>query len=111
MQGSPELAVFLTLASGFFVGKIKIKGVSLGAVTGVLLMGVLVGQLDIAVSPTVKSTFFLIFLFAVGYSVGPQFIHGLKKRRITPNRLCCYRLCIMSGYRMDCCRYCRIRHG
>lgn len=79
MQGSPELAVFLTLASGFFVGKIKIKGVSLGAVTGVLLMGVLVGQLDIAVSPTVKSTFFLIFLFAVGYSVGPQFIHGLKK--------------------------------
>lgn len=79
MQNSPELAIFLTLALGFFIGKIKIKGFSLGSVTGVLLMGVLIGQLDITVSPTVKSTFFLIFLFAVGYSVGPQFIHSLKK--------------------------------
>lgn len=79
LQNSPELAIFLTLALGFAVGKIKIKGFSLGSVTGVLLMGVLIGQLHITVSPTVKATFFLIFLFAVGYSVGPQFVHSLKK--------------------------------
>lgn len=79
IQGSPELAIFLTLALGFAIGQIKIKGFSLGAVTGVLLMGVLIGQLGISISPTVKSAFFLIFLFAVGYSVGPQFVHGLKK--------------------------------
>lgn len=79
MQNSPELAIFLTLALGFAIGQIKIKGFGLGPVTGVLLMGVLIGQLDITISPTVKSTFFLIFLFAVGYSVGPQFVHSLKK--------------------------------
>lgn len=79
LQNTPELAIFLTLALGFAVGKVKIKGFSLGSVTGVLLMGVLIGQLGITISPTVKSTFFLIFLFAVGYSVGPQFIHSLKK--------------------------------
>jgi len=79
LQNSPELAIFLTLALGFAVGRIKIKSFSLGPVTGVLLMGVLVGQLDITISPTVKSAFFLIFLFAVGYSVGPQFVQGLKK--------------------------------
>lgn len=79
LQNSPELAIFLTLALGFAVGKVKIKGFSLGAVTGVLLVGVLIGQLQISISPTVKSTFFLIFLFAVGYSVGPQFVHSLKK--------------------------------
>lgn len=79
LQKSPELAIFLTLALGFAVGKVKIKGFSLGSVTGVLLMGVLIGQLHITVSPVVKSTFFLIFLFAVGYSVGPQFVHSLKK--------------------------------
>lgn len=79
MQGAPELAIFLTLALGFALGKIKVKGFSLGPVTGVLLMGVLIGQLDITISPTVKSAFFLIFLFAVGYSVGPQFVHSLKK--------------------------------
>lgn len=79
MQSSPELAIFLTLALGFAIGQIKIKGFGLGPVTGVLLMGVVIGQFDITVSPTVKSTFFLIFLFAVGYSVGPQFVHSLKK--------------------------------
>ncbi len=79
MKNSPELAIFLTLALGFAIGQIKIKSFSLGPVTGVLLMGVVIGQIGIPISATVKSTFFLIFLFAVGYSVGPQFVHSLKK--------------------------------
>lgn len=49
IQNSPELAIFLTLALGFAIGQIKIKGFSLGAVTGVLLMGVLIGQLGISI--------------------------------------------------------------
>jgi putative transport protein len=82
IQASPELAIFLTLAVGFAVGQIKIKGIGLGSVTGVLLVGVMVGQLDISISPVVKSSFFLIFLFAVGYSVGPQFVRSLKREGI-----------------------------
>src|SRR5262249_13579884 len=39
---------------------------------------VVVGQMDIQISPTVKSVFFLMFLFALGYGVGPQFFRGLK---------------------------------
>ena len=74
----PELAVFLALGLGYFIGKQKFKGFSLGAVTGTLLAGVLIGQLHITVSPNVKAVFFLMFLFAVGYSVGPQFFRGLK---------------------------------
>ncbi len=79
MRETPELAIFLTLALGYAIGKIKVRGFSLGSVTGILLMGVVIGQLNIVISPTVKSVFFLIFLFAVGYSVGPQFVHSLKK--------------------------------
>lgn len=79
LQNSPELAIFLTLAIGFAIGQVKIKSFSLGTVTSVLLVGVVIGQLDISISPTVKSTFFLLFLFAVGYSVGPQFVHSLRK--------------------------------
>ena len=45
----PELAIFLTLFVGFWIGKIKIGKFSLGVVTSVLLVGVLVGQLDITV--------------------------------------------------------------
>ena len=74
----PELAVFLVLGLGYWIGNIKIGTFSLGAVTGTLLMGVLVGQLGIKISPDLKAVFFLMFLFAVGYSVGPQFFRGLK---------------------------------
>lgn len=75
----PELAIFLTLALGFWIGKFKIGKFSLGTVTSVLLVGVLIGQLNIDIGAPVKSVFFLLFLFAVGYSVGPQFFRGLRK--------------------------------
>ena len=75
----PELAIFLTVAAGFWIGKFKIGMFSLGTVTSVLLVGVLVGQLNIQVGGPVKSVFFLLFLFAIGYKVGPQFFRGLKK--------------------------------
>ncbi len=77
-QQYPELAIFLTLALGYWVGSLKIGKFNLGAVTGVLLAGVLIGQMHITISPNVKSVFFLMFLFAVGYAVGPQFFRGLK---------------------------------
>jgi putative transport protein len=74
----PEIAIFLTLALGFYIGHFKFGKFSLGNVTGVLLAGVLIGQLNITISPNVKAVFFLMFLFAVGYGVGPQFFRGLK---------------------------------
>ncbi len=74
----PEIAIFLTLGLGFWVGKMKFGSFSLGVVSSTLIAGVLIGQMDIAISANVKSTFFLMFLFAVGYGVGPQFFNGLK---------------------------------
>ena len=78
LQRYPEIAIFLTLAIGFAIGGIKLGKFSLGNVTGVLIAGVLIGQISISISPDVKAVFFLMFLFAVGYSVGPQFFRGLK---------------------------------
>jgi putative transport protein len=78
LQKYPEIAIFLTLALGFLVGKQRFGKFSLGVVTSTLLAGVLIGQFNIQISPNVKSVFFLMFLFAVGYGVGPQFFHGLK---------------------------------
>lgn len=78
LQTYPEIAIFLALAIGFLVGPLKIGRFSLGNVTAVLLAGVLIGQLNIQISPNVKSVFFLMFLFAVGYGVGPQFFRGIK---------------------------------
>ena len=100
LKDAPELAIFLTLGLGVALGRINVKGFSLGTVTGVLLMGVVVGQLNIEIEGIVKSTFFLLFLFAVGYSVGPQFIHSLKKEGI-PQILfsCCVCVaCLLTVY-------------
>ena len=77
LRANPELAIFLTLAIGYRVGSLKFGGFSLGPVTGTLLAGVLIGQLGIDISPQIKSIFFILFLFAVGFGVGPQFVRGL----------------------------------
>ena len=74
-----ELAIFLTLAAGFFIGRLRIGGFSLGVVVGTLLAGVVIGQLEIDVPSVVKAVFFDLFLFTTGYKVGPQFFRGLKK--------------------------------
>jgi putative transport protein len=79
LRDNPELAIFLTLAVGFVIGRIRIGSFSLGNVVGTLLAGVVIGQLDIKVDPLVKVVFFDLFLFATGYKVGPQFFRGLKK--------------------------------
>jgi putative transport protein len=75
----PELAVFFALAVGFAAGSWKVGGFTLGNVTATLLAGVLIGQLGITVGGPIKSAFFLLFLFAVGFGVGPQFFRGLGR--------------------------------
>ena len=79
LQEHQELAIFVTLAIGFLIGRIKFGSFSLGTVVGTLLAGVLIGQLDIKIPAVVKAVFFDLFLFTTGYKVGPQFFRGLKK--------------------------------
>jgi putative transport protein len=96
----PEIAIFLALALGFWVGQMRFGKFSLGVVTSTLLAGVLIGQIGITISPHVKSVFFLMFLFAVGYSVGPQFFRGLKSdglQQVAFAAMLCV-LCLLSAF-------------
>nr|WP_310522467.1 aspartate-alanine antiporter [Polymorphobacter sp.] len=79
LRSYPELAIFIALAVGFWIGPKKIGGFNLGNVTATLLAAVAIGQLGIEIPGPIKSTFFMLFLFAVGYGVGPQFFAGLSK--------------------------------
>jgi putative transport protein len=95
LRHNPELAIFLTLAVGFVFGRIRIGSFRLGNVVGTLLAGVLIGQLNIEVSPIVKIVFFDLFLFATGYKVGPQFIRGLGRSAL-PQVAMTVVLCVTS---------------
>src|SRR4029077_19395104 len=75
----PEIAIFLALALGYYFGKFTFRGLGLGSVTATLLAGVLIGQIGITIAQPLKATVFLLFLFAVGYGVGPQFVRGVAK--------------------------------
>ena len=95
IRENPELAIFLTLAIGFVIGRIRVGTFSLGSVVGTLLAGVLVGQIGVDVHPIVKVTFFALFLFATGYKVGPQFFRGLGRNAISQALLTVV-LCVTS---------------
>jgi putative transport protein len=79
LRSYPEIAIFISLAIGYYVGGFSYKGLGLGAVTATLLAAVVIGQLNIPVPGPLKSFFFLMFLFAIGYGVGPQFVRGISQ--------------------------------
>lgn len=80
LRANPVIPIFLTLGLGFWLGRLKYKSFSLGPVAATLIIGVLIGQIGIEISPTVRVVFFMLFLFTIGYSVGPQFFRSLRGR-------------------------------
>ncbi len=75
----PQIVIFVAIALGYFIGKIKVHGFNLGATTGCLLAALVVGQIGVEVPGLLKTVGFALFIFAIGYKVGPQFFGGLKK--------------------------------
>src|SRR4029078_2807384 len=101
MKQYPEIAIFLTLGIGYYFGKFTFKGIGLGSVTETLLAGVIIGQIGITINQPLKAFAFLMFLFAVGYGVGPQFVRGVAKDGV-PQALftvvqCIFRLLVPVG--------------
>ncbi len=77
--------LLLALGIGYPLGKISVMGISLGSTAGTLLTGIafaLTAKLafDITYSmPGLVSTIFLLmFMYALGLKVGPQFFSGLR---------------------------------
>lgn len=75
----PEMGVYLAIGLGYIVARLKFRGVGLGTVTCSLLAGIFVGNFfHVPVSDQAKAILFLLFLFGIGYSVGPSFFRNLK---------------------------------
>lgn len=95
LRQNAELAIFLALAIGYVIGPLRVAGFNLGNVTGSLLAGVLVGQLNIPIAAPLKAFVFMLFLFAVGYKVGPQFFAGLRRDGIKQVLFAIFACCVM----------------
>jgi len=96
LRSYPEIAIFLSLALGYYFGSFTYKGLGLGAVTATLIAAVIIGQLGITIGSPLKPTFFLMFLFAIGYGVGPQFV----ARRASAGAVLRRRMLLLSGRRL-----------
>lgn len=100
LRSYPEIAIFLSLALGYYFGSFTFKGIGLGAVTATLIAAVIIGQIGITISGPLKPTFFLMFLFAIGYAVGPQFVRGIAQdglpQALFAGVVCL--LCLGAGY-------------
>lgn len=80
----PEMLLFLSLAAGYYIGKLRFKGFSLGSTASVLLVALALGQIPgVKVSALLKTVSFALFVFCIGYSVGPQFFGALKKQGLS----------------------------
>ncbi len=78
----PQIPIFLAIALGYYVGKLKFFGMSLGSTASVLLVALALGQMGIEVPELLQSIGFALFIFAIGYRVGPQFFGALRKEGI-----------------------------
>lgn len=76
----PQIVIFLSLAIGYLIGKIKIKSFSVGATIGVLIAGLILGQMQIEIPEIIRMFGFILFIFCIGYQIGPHFLNVLRKK-------------------------------
>ncbi|MDE1183434.1 aspartate-alanine antiporter [Paraburkholderia sp.] len=79
---SPEIALFLSLAVGYFIGQINFGKFQLGGVGGSLLAAVVISQAGVTIDNGVKAVMFAVFIYAVGYDSGPGFFNSLNRKTL-----------------------------
>jgi len=79
LKAAPEIALFAALFFGWVLGRVKVKGFSLGGVAGSLIVALVIGQLDVTLPDALKAVCFALFIYAVGFKSGPEFFGGLNR--------------------------------
>lgn len=82
LKNQPLIALFVCIALGYLIGKLRIKSFKLGGIAGTLIVSVVLGQIGIDLDPSVRGVFFALFIYAVGFQGGPQFFRALNRRSL-----------------------------
>jgi putative transport protein len=78
LRAQPEIALFISLALGYLIGNRKVGPFSLGGVCGTLIVALILGQAGVRLSADLKNVAFALFIFALGFTGGPQFFANLR---------------------------------
>lgn len=88
--GQQVVAIALTASIGLMVGKIKVKGISLGG-AGALFVGILLGHLGLRVEGNVlhfiQEFGLILFVYTIGMQVGPGFMDSIRRHGLVLNIL------------------------
>jgi putative transport protein len=83
ISAAPEIFLLLTVAIGTILGRIKIRGFSIGTTACILIVAVLIGQLGTFTFPALlRVVLFSLFVFTIGYRSGPEFFASLSIRTL-----------------------------
>ncbi len=104
-QKSPEIALFLSLAVGYFIGQINFGKFQLGGVGGSLLAAVVISQAGVQIDNGVKAVMFAVFIYAVGYDSGPQFFNSLNRKTLREIAMAVFLAAISLVTVVVCARY------
>ena len=91
------------IATGIYLGRFKVKGVSLGT-TWILFVGILLSHFGFRADENLlhflKEFGLILFVFSIGLQVGPGFFHSFKKGGLTLNMLaiCLVLLGVITTY-------------
>lgn len=77
LKHSPEILLFLSLAIGFWIGQFQFGKFQFGGVAGSLLVAVILSLIGVPIDNGVKAILFALFIYAVGFESGPQFLNRL----------------------------------
>ncbi|RPK50649.1 Aspartate/alanine antiporter [Streptomyces sp. ADI92-24] len=97
VRDHPELALFLCLSLGYLVGRIRVGPITLGGICGTLIVALLIGTRHVSVNDDVKTVFFALFIFSLGYLAGPQFFANLNRKSLRFFALCLVELVCVLG--------------
>ncbi|MFG2921810.1 aspartate-alanine antiporter [Streptomyces sp. NPDC048305] len=97
LRDNPALSLFLCLAVGYLVGKLRFGPIALGGICGTLIVSLLLGAQHVSVDDDVKDVFFALFIFSLGYMAGPQFFANLNRSSLRFFTLCFIELVCVLG--------------
>ena len=79
LKSAPEIALFVALALGHALGRVKLGSFSLGGVAGSLIVALFIGQFGVTLPDALKAVCFALFIYSVGFKSGPEFFGGLNR--------------------------------